>query len=351
MSERGVSIVDCRFSHEGTKTQGKGQNNQESLASWCLSGKNRKYVYGLAFLALCGCELLPHHVDYSKYTSEELNDFGVVYEQAGNLREAERVYGKALAKDPANHIAFSNLGNIYYQQKKFIKAVSCYQKALAICPEYVPAMNNLANIRIETGDYARAEENLKKALELARMAEEKRAVYLTLASLSRSRGDKQDAEEWLEKAKALRPLTVIADVPFFRQNQYDCGPAALACVYNFLGVKQDPQEISDRVFSRKHKGSLNLQMLIDARRQGLAATMYNGSFEQIKQAIDDRTPLILMLAEDEDSLHYVVVVGYEGDDLSAIIVHDGYEPFKQYKRETLERKWSATGYCTVEIRQ
>ena len=316
-------------------------------------------VSWLVFPAFCGCALLPHQVDYSKYTSKEVNDFGVVYEQAGNLREAERMYAKALAKDPANHVAASNLANVYYQQRKFAKAASCYQKALAIHPEYVPALNNLANIRIETGDYTRADKDLEKALELAQTPEEKRAVYLTLASLNQSRGDNRGAKEWLERAKALKPLTVLSDVPFFRQSQYDCGPAALACVYNFLGVKQDPQTIADRVYSRKLKGSLNLQMLIDARQQGLTATMYSGSFEQIKQAIDKKIPLILMLSnlpdtsdepESGDSLHYVVVVGYEGEDLSAIIVHDGYEPFKRYGRETLERTWSATGYCTIEIR-
>jgi ABC-type bacteriocin/lantibiotic exporter with double-glycine peptidase domain len=174
-----------------------------------------------------------------------------------------------------------------------------------------------------------------------------------MASLNQSKGDQAKSDKWIEKANAIKPITVLSDVPFFRQNQYDCGPAALACVYNFLGVRQDPQEIANRVYSRKHKGSLNLQMLIDARQQGLVATMYSGSFEQIKQAIDNEIPLILMLSdepEDEDSLHYVVVVGYEGDNLSAIVVHDGYESFKQYTRDMVERKWSATGYCTIEIR-
>lgn len=345
MSKHGFSIVDLRFAIFQPAT-----DNRESRIKFRLRTSTFA-VGGFVLLALCGCALLPHQVDYSKYTAEELNDFGVVYEQAGNLREAERVYKKALAKDPANPVTASNLANIYYQQRKFDKAANCYRKALAICPEYVPALNNLANVQIETRDYASAEENLKKALELAQTPEEKRAVYLTLTSLNRSAGDKQVSSEWLEKAKAIKPLTVISGVPFFRQNQYDCGPAALACVYNFLGVKQDPQEISDRVFSRTQKGSLNLQMLIDARERGLAATMYSGSFEHIKQAIDDQTPLILMLAEDEDSLHYVVVVGYEGEDLSVIIVHDGYEAFKQYKRETLERKWSHTGYCAIEIRR
>jgi hypothetical protein len=57
-----------------------------------------------------------------------------------------------------------------------------------------------------------------------------------------------------------------------------------------------------------------------------------------------------MISEGGDSLHYIVVVGYEGDNLSTIVVHDGYRPHKRYAREELETKWRATGYCTIEIR-
>ncbi|MHC4511612.1 MAG: tetratricopeptide repeat protein [Planctomycetota bacterium] len=300
---------------------------------------------------LPGCVFLPPQTDYTRFTSEQLNDFGVVYEQAGNFREAERVYKKALAKDPANYIAASNLANIYCHNGKLDKAMRYYREALTVCPGYVPALNNLANVQIETRDYAGAEENLQKALSLAETREEKRAVYLSFASLNKSTGDEEESEKWTEKAEALKPSTVISDVPFFKQRQYDCGPAALACVYNFLGVKQDPEEISQRVYSRRQKGSLNLQLLIDAREQGLAATMYSGSFEHIKEAVDSEIPLILMLSENGELLHYVVVVGYEGGDLSSLVVHDGYEAFKKQSRPTLEQKWSATGYCTIEMRE
>ncbi|UCC97106.1 MAG: tetratricopeptide repeat protein [Phycisphaerales bacterium] len=298
-----------------------------------------------------GCLFLPPQTDYARFTSEQLNDFGVVYEQAGNFREAERAYKKALAKDTANYIAASNLANIYCHNRKWDKAIRYYQMALTVCPDYVPALNNLANIQIETRDYTGAEENLQKALVLAQTPEEKRAVYLSFASLNRSMGGEEESEKWTQKAQSLKPSTVISGVPFFKQKQYDCGPAALACVYNFLGVKQDPEEISQRLYNREHKGSLNLKLLIDAREQGLEATMYSGSFEHIRQAIDNEVPLILMLSEDEDSMHYVVAVGYEGDNLSTIIVHDGYEAFKQQSRQALEQKWSATGYCTIEMRE
>lgn len=312
----------------------------------------------------CGCAVLPGKVDYSKYTSEELNDFGVVYEQAGNLRQAERVYKKALAKDPANHIAASNLANVYCQKGKLNKAVSTYQKALTICPDYVPALNNLSNVQIETKDYASAEQNLQKALELAETSQEKRAIYLSFATLKEKTGDKDQAEKWTQQAAALKPEMTSLDVPFFKQEQYNCGPAALACVYNFFGIKQNPEDISKRIYNRKQKGSLNLKLLIDAREQGLEATMYSGSFERIKQAIDNQIPLILMLSgsagsikpltglgSNEHPMHYVVVVGYEGDEVSTVVTHDGYQPYKRYKREILEQEWSATGYCTIEMRR
>jgi tetratricopeptide (TPR) repeat protein len=329
------------------------------------SGRAAPFIAAcFACFSLCGCAVGPGKIDYSKYTSKELNDFGVVYEQAGNLREAERVYKQALVKDPANCIAASNLANVYCKNGKLDEAAGTYRKALTICPDYVPALNNLANVQIEIRKYAGAEQNLQKALKLAETRPEKRAVYLSLALLKERTGEKQEAEKWTQKAAAIRPVTIIADVPFFKQKQYDCGPAALACVYNFFGVKQNPDEIAKRVYSRKQKGSLNLKLLIDAREQGLTATMYSGSFEQIKQAVDNQTPLILMLSApagsaksfagsdgNEGLLHYVVVVGYEGNDVSAVVAHDGYKPHKRYTRDVLEKQWAPTGYCTIEIRK
>ena len=306
-------------------------------------------LFALSFF-INGCALSPPRLDYSKYTSEELNDFGVVYEEAGNLPEAKRVYRKALTKDPANHVAATNLANIHCQNGEYQTAFLWYRKALAIRPGYVPALNNLANAQIETEDYAGATENLRKALESARTKDEKRAIYTSFASLYKYKGDEEESEKWAAKAEEIKPQTIIPDVPFSKQQKYHCGPAALACVYNFLGLEQDVEEISKRIYSRKQRGSLNLQLLIDAREQGLTATMHSGSFERIKDAVDNETPLILMISEGDDSLHYVVVVGYEGHNLSTIITHDGYEPYKKYSRETLKRKWRPTGYCTIEIR-
>jgi len=319
-----------------------------------LSARNKRasllVLVGLASFLLPGCVLSPPRLDYSRYTAEQINDFGVVYEEAGNLTEAERAYRAAVAKDPNDHVAVSNLANIFYRNGNYREAVVYYRKALSIHPDYVPALNNLANAQMETKDYTGATENLHKALELAETSDEERAVYLSLASLSKRTGDETESERWAEKAEATRPQTIISDVPFFKQSRHDCGAAALASVYNFLGLQQDIEEISRRIYSRKQKGSLNLRLLIDAREQGLTATMHSGSFERIKDAVDDETPLILMISGGGDSLHYVVVVGYEGNDLSTIVVHDGYQPRKRYERKELEMKWRATGYCTIEIR-
>jgi tetratricopeptide (TPR) repeat protein len=304
--------------------------------------------WSISFL-VSGCALSPPRLDYSRYSAEELNDFGVVYESAGNLPEAQRAYSEALEKDPNNYVAASNLGNICYQNGKYERAFAYYRKALNLCPGYVPALNNLANAQIETKDYAGATENLQKALELAETEEEKRAIYLSLATLHECVGDKAGSADWTEKADEMKSPTIISDVPFFKQSKYNCGPAALASVYNFLGVPQAVEEISKRIYSREQKGSLNLQLLIDAREQGLTATMYSGSFQRIKEAVNEKIPLILMISAGGDSLHYVVVVGYEGYDPETILVHDGYEPHKKYEREMLDKKWRATGYCTIEI--
>jgi tetratricopeptide (TPR) repeat protein len=321
------------------------------MLAYCYEREARLISVCSLLLLCCSCALAPTRVSSAGHTSEELNDYGVVYEEAGNLKEAERLYRQALKKDPTNSIAASNLGNICFQKGKIKEATIWYEKAVAVSPEYVAALNNLANVQIETGDYGDAERNLRKALELAQTREEKRSICLSFAALYAKEGEDTTAQDWTQKANMIKPLASIPGVPFFRQTAYGCGPAALACVYNFLGVAQEPNTIAERVYDSKQRGSLNLNLLIDAREQGLAATIYSGTYEDIKRATEDQAPLILMLSNGGDSFHYAVVVGYEGEDMSTILVHDGYAPYKGYPRKEIERKWSATGYCTIEIKK
>jgi hypothetical protein len=63
----------------------------------------------------------------------------------------------------------------------------------------------------------------------------------------------------------------LTDVPFFPQEDYECGPAALAMVAHAAGVDVTPDALVDQVYLPGRKGSLQPEMLAATRRQGLLA--------------------------------------------------------------------------------
>ena len=316
-----------------------------------MESQLRKILSCFLFCCLCvnGCALLKPDIDYSQHTSEELNDFGVVYENAGNTEKAAFLYEMAIEKDAQNYVAKTNLGNIFHRDNRLDKAVPLYEAAIRDNPEYVPALNNLGNLRIKTGEFENAEKNLKKARLHSIPGEEEKAVCHSLGALFKASGDIANSEKWFQKAENIKIAVILKDVPFFRQPKNGCGSAALASVYHYYGVRQSPETISTRVYDEKSKGSLNLKMLLDAREQGLEAVLYSGSFENIKASVDRGNPLIIMHTSGFSNHHYMVVVGYAGENVSTIIAHDGENAFARYESEKIRNSWKETGFCTISV--
>ena len=101
---------------------------------------------GIVVAAGCARTRLAREVTprYEIHSSEKHADFGVVYERSGDLDAAARQYQWAVAKEPENIIAWTNLGNVRSQRGEWDQARAAYQAALALNPGYGPAVNNLA---------------------------------------------------------------------------------------------------------------------------------------------------------------------------------------------------------------
>lgn len=145
---------------------------------------------------------------------------------------------------------------------------------------------------------------------------------------------------------------IIEGVPFFPQDGYDCGPAALASVISFYGAAAEIGEIKGRVYNEKLRGSLAMDMLSYAKERGFEARYYKGSLDDLKESLKKREPLILFLNLGYDFYpvgHYIVAVGMS-DKEGAVLAHSGAEKEKAYSFRELEAAWSKTGYSTLLIR-
>ena len=143
----------------------------------------------------------------------------------------------------------------------------------------------------------------------------------------------------------------IKGVPFYPQEDFYCGPAALSSILNFYGLMTSQEEIAKEVYVPKLKGSLTIDLLNYAKRNGFHVTFYKGSLEDLKKNIKARRPLILFLNLGSDFFpvgHYLVVVGID-DSEENITTYSGREKNKVYSFEALIKAWKRTGYGTLQV--
>lgn len=146
-----------------------------------------------------------------------------------------------------------------------------------------------------------------------------------------------------------QPARVIDGVPFFPQEEYQCGPASLAGVLNFYGWKVSPEEIAAEIFSRRARGTLDMDMVFYAQKKGLKAEKYRGTFEDLQDQINSRRPLIVLIDQGfwvYQSHHFMVVVGVAQGGL---IVNSGKEERKFITRDSFWKTWEKTKFWTLRI--
>ncbi|UCG78527.1 MAG: peptidase C39 family protein [Nitrospirota bacterium] len=146
-----------------------------------------------------------------------------------------------------------------------------------------------------------------------------------------------------------KPVKVISDVPFFPQEEFQCGPASLAGVLNFRGVRVTPEEIAGEIYSRSARGTLNIDLMIYASKRGLISRQYQGGIDDLMARIDNGDPVILLVDLGVSLYkihHFMVVKGYTDD---AIIANSGRDEGKVISMDKLRRMWKKTGYWTLLI--
>jgi len=149
--------------------------------------------------------------------------------------------------------------------------------------------------------------------------------------------------------KESRPARIIENVPFYPQEIYQCGPASLAGIFNFWGIRVSPEEIAGEIYSRSARGTLNLDMVLYAERKGLKAHQFRGSLEDIKRNIDSGHPLIVLVDYGfwvYQRNHFMIVFGYQDD---GIRVHSGRESDKFVPLKDFLKSWERTRFWTLLI--
>ena len=108
--------------------------------------------------------------------------------------------------------------------------------------------------------------------------------------------------------------TELTEVPFFPQQEYQCGPAALATTLVHAGVKATPDDLVKLVYTPARQGSLQVEMLAASRRHSRISYKLAPLFDDLLREVAAGNPVIVLQDTGLGPItnwHYAVVVGFD----------------------------------------
>lgn len=141
----------------------------------------------------------------------------------------------------------------------------------------------------------------------------------------------------------------LVEVPFFAQDDFQCGPAALAMTLGAAGIAVTPDILTPEVYLPKLKGSLQVEMLAASRRHGAVAYRLAPQLNDLLQEVAAGTPVVVLQnlgLSWYPVWHYAVVVGYDLRKRE-ILLRSGREQRQVLSFATFENTWARGEYWAM----
>ncbi|WP_178119383.1 PA2778 family cysteine peptidase [Metapseudomonas lalkuanensis] len=133
----------------------------------------------------------------------------------------------------------------------------------------------------------------------------------------------------------------LIQTPFYPQEIYQCGPAALATLLVQRGVKTSPEELTPKVYLPAREGSLKLELVAAARQYGMLVYPLEPNLDALLAQVAAGNPVLVMQNLGLDWLprwHFAVVVGYDrGKD--ELVLRSGTEKRWVTDLRSFDRTW------------
>jgi hypothetical protein len=143
----------------------------------------------------------------------------------------------------------------------------------------------------------------------------------------------------------------LAQAPFFPQEDYQCGPAALATVMVQAGARTTPDALVPEVYLPERKGTLQAEMLAAPRRHGLVSYAIAPQLDEVLREVAAGTPVVVLHGYGVWPVklwHYSVVIGYDrpsGD----VILRSGTHERQLMPFAVLEYTWKESNRWAMVV--
>lgn len=153
--------------------------------------------------------------------------------------------------------------------------------------------------------------------------------------------------------RALSSPVLLADVGFFPQQAYQCGPAALATVLDYSQQQVTADELVSQVYIPERQGSLQIEMLATARRYERLPYVLPASLDSMLKEVAAGQPVLVMQnlgLPRWPQWHYAVVVGFDLTG-ATLTLRSGTRRDYVMPMAVFERTWARAGHWALVILQ
>ena len=151
--------------------------------------------------------------------------------------------------------------------------------------------------------------------------------------------------------EAFEAPTSLADVSFFPQEQYQCGPAALATVLVASNVTVTPEELVPLVYVPEREGSFQVEILAAARSFGRLAYTIPPTMHALFSEVRNGKPVLVMQNLGLGwfpQWHYAVVKGFDIGRRRVILNSGTIENYEQ-SLKLFERTWARADRWAIVV--
>ena len=141
------------------------------------------------------------------------------------------------------------------------------------------------------------------------------------------------------------PRIELEQTPFFPQDDYQCGPAALATVLAASGLGVAPSDLVPEVYLPKRRGSLQPELVASARRRGRLPYVLPPSVSAIVAQLASGLPVLVLQklgAGPWPGWHYAVAVGYDVER-GTMLLRSGDRPRLEIDFPAFLATWDRAG--------
>jgi hypothetical protein len=137
----------------------------------------------------------------------------------------------------------------------------------------------------------------------------------------------------------------LAATPFIPQTRFHCGPAALATALGAAGIAADVERLGDEVFLPARSGTLQLEMVAGARRQGAVASRIPATLEAALRELKAGHPVLVLQnlgLSFAPTWHYAVLIGADVER-GEVVLRSGTVEREVMAMSTFEHTWQRAG--------